>query len=137
MTKSDNSNLDALYRDTILRHYRNPHNSGPTDGAQIVVRGSNPACGDRLVVYVKLSGNMLERVSCHRCSGCAICVASASMMTDALRGKTVQDAREFISKFKSMISGVEPLSQFSGSPDMAALESVRKFPVRIKCATLA
>ncbi|MBI3962121.1 MAG: SUF system NifU family Fe-S cluster assembly protein [Deinococcus sp.] len=125
--------LDDLYREVILAHYKRPHNHGELPGADIAIEGKNPACGDELKLQLKLSeGKVSEvRFSGH---GCAISQSSASMMTDQLKGKTLDEAFQLAEDFKSMIRG-ERKAQMPG--DLEALRGVTKFPVRVKCATLA
>jgi nitrogen fixation NifU-like protein len=128
--------LDSLYRDVLFDHYRRPHNRGPLEGAQIVTRGNNPICGDRITVYGKLDGHdCMEQVSFEG-RACAICTASASMMTEAVRGKPLDAAGDLARQFKEMMRGERPFQAPPEVPDLEALSGVMKFPVRIKCATL-
>ena len=144
--------LEDLYREIILDHYRNPRNRGelPTPPAHPET-GFNPLCGDEITVYVQMDG---DRVADIRLTGqgCSISQSSASMMSTAVKGKTLPEARAVIRKFKSMMSihehrldGAEDGAD-TGTPedepevklgDLEALQGVVKFPVRIKCATLA
>ena len=134
---SEEATLDALYRDVIFEHYRRPHNKGPVDDAQIVTKGNNPVCGDRVTVYGKIGPDgRLEHVGFDG-KGCAICMACSSMMTEAVRGKTLEEAEAISDKFKKMMRNEEPFEAPAEVPDMEALEGVRKFSVRVKCATLA
>jgi SUF system NifU family Fe-S assembly protein len=128
--------LDQLYRDVIFEHYRRPHNKGALDGAQIVTKGNNPVCGDRVTVYGKINNGVLEDVRFDG-KGCAICIASSSMMTEALRGKSLAEAGKISDQFKAMMRNEVPFEVLAGLPDMEALSGVRKFSVRVKCATLA
>lgn len=128
--------LDQLYRDVIFEHYRRPHNKGVIEDAQIVTKGNNPVCGDRVTVYGKLGGDgRLERV-CFDGKGCAICMASCSLMTEAMRGKTLDEAGKASDHFKAMMRNEAPFEAPEELPDLEALEGVRKFSVRVKCATL-
>jgi nitrogen fixation NifU-like protein len=135
-THHEEQSLDQLYRDVIFEHYRRPHNKGVIEGAQIVTKGNNPVCGDRVVVYGKLDARgKLERV-CFDGKGCAICMASCSMMTEAVRGKSLADANTMSDRFKGMMRNEIPFEAPPETPDIEALEGVRKFSVRVKCATL-
>jgi nitrogen fixation NifU-like protein len=125
--------LDDLYREVILDHYTRPRNRGTLENADITVEGSNPLCGDELALYVKVSGETIAEARFVG-RGCSISQASASMMTEQITGKTLQQARALVARFKGMMHG-EPASEELG--DLVALQGVRKFPVRIKCATLA
>ncbi|MCL6553206.1 MAG: SUF system NifU family Fe-S cluster assembly protein [Firmicutes bacterium] len=125
--------LDDLYREVILDHYAHPRNRGRLDPADVTVEGANPLCGDELVLSVRLEG---DRVVAARFEGrgCSISQASASMLTEAITGKSVDEVRGLIGAFKAMMRGAGPADSLG---DLAALQGVRKFPVRIKCATLA
>lgn len=126
--------LDDLYREVILDHYTRPRNKGSLEGADITVEGANPLCGDELSIYVKLAGGRIADVRFVG-RGCSISQASASMMTEQIKGKTLSQARALVRQFKSMMHG-DPVPE-DDLGDLMALQGVRKFPVRIKCATLA
>lgn len=129
--------LDSLYRDVIFEHYRRPHNKHAIDAAQIVTKGNNPVCGDRVTVYAKVGADgKLEDVGFDG-KGCAICIASSSMMTEAVKGKTLDEAGKISDHFKAMMRNEVPFEVPAELPDMEALEGVRKFSVRVKCATLS
>lgn len=134
----EEKNLDQLYRDVLFEHYRRPHHKGELAGAEIVTKGNNPVCGDKVTVYGKLDakGERLEHVHFDG-KGCAICIASSSMMTEAMRGKTLAEASAESDRFKAMMRNETPFSVPPEVPDIEALEGVKKFPVRVKCATLA
>ncbi|MDQ7850778.1 MAG: SUF system NifU family Fe-S cluster assembly protein [Armatimonadota bacterium] len=125
--------LDDLYREIILDHYAHPRNRGRLATADITVEGANPLCGDELALYVRLEGGSIAEVRFEG-RGCSISQASASMLTEQVRGKTLAQARELVAAFKAMMRG--EASPFDDT-DLAALQGVRKFPVRVKCATLA
>src|SRR5918912_994368 len=143
--------LEDLYREIILDHYRNPRNRGelPAPPAQRV-EGYNPLCGDEIVVYLLVDGDKVEDVKITG-QGCSISQSSASMMSAAVKGKTVDEARKLIRAFKAMMSihehrldgdGQEVEEAVLPDPavalgDLEALRGVVKFPVRIKCATLS
>ncbi len=143
--------LEDLYREIILDHYRNPRNRGdlPVPPA-LRHEGFNPLCGDEVVVFVEMDGPELRDVKISG-QGCSISQSSASMMSSAIKGKSVEEARALIRAFKAMMSihehrldgdGREVDEAVAPDPDvdlgdLAALQGVVKFPVRIKCATLA
>ena len=126
--------LKDLYRDVILDHKRNPRNFGRLDPADAHADGHNPLCGDRLTVSLRLDGERVEDVRFDG-EGCAISTASASMMTEAVKGKSKSAIAELFGKVHSA------MTQQDAAPDpalgkLAALSGVREFPARVKCATL-
>ena len=140
--------LEDLYREIILDHYRNPRNRGelPAPPAHVET-GFNPLCGDEITLYLQIEDGRVADVKLGG-QGCSISQSSASMMSTAVKGRSVEEARAVIRKFKSMMSIHE--SKLDGSAaeledtdadvklgDLEALQGVVKFPVRIKCATLA
>jgi nitrogen fixation NifU-like protein len=125
--------LDDLYREVILDHYAHPRNRGRLDPADVAVEGANPLCGDEFAISVRLREGRVEEVKFEG-RGCSISQASASMMTDVIKGKTLDEVRALIGAFKEMMHGREPTVELG---DLVALQGVRKFPVRIKCATLS
>lgn len=135
-THQEESSLDSLYRDVIFEHYRRPQNKGTIDGAEIVTKGNNPVCGDRVTVYGKIKDGRIDQVKFEG-KACAICMASSSMMTRAIEGKTLAEAGAVADKFKAMMRNEIPFETPPEVPDLEALEGVRKFSVRVKCATLA
>jgi len=126
--------LDDLYREVILDHYSRPRNKGTIDDPDIKVEGANPLCGDELSIHVKLAQGQITDVKFVG-RGCSISQASASMMTEQIKGKTLNEAKELIGQFKSMMHGRPANEDELG--DLTALQGVRKFPVRVKCATLS
>ena len=135
------SHLDDLYREIILDHYRNPRNRGELESPPAHrVEGFNPLCGDEITVYLDVNGDRVSdiKIAGH---GCSISQSSASLMTAAVKGKTVEEARQVISTFKSLMTVAEgeeaTLVDLRALGELAALQGVVKFPVRIKCATLA
>ena len=137
--------LEDLYREIILDHYRTPRNRGelPTPPA-VVAQGHNPLCGDEITVYLQLDGDVLSDVKVGG-QGCSISQSSASMMSQAIKGHSVEEVRGLVRRFKGMMS-IEDAEQTDGNGDagadvslgdLEALQGVVKFPVRIKCATLA
>lgn len=139
--------LEDLYREIILDHYRNPRNRGelPVPPAHVET-GFNPLCGDEITVYVQTDGDRIADVKLSG-QGCSISQSSASMMSTAIKGKTLDEARRVIRTFKGMMSvheqrlggddGEGTADAVAELGDLAALQGVVKFPVRIKCATLS
>lgn len=129
-----NGDLRELYQEIILDHSRRPRNAGTLDDATGHAQGNNPLCGDRVTVYVRLDG---DRIADARfdARGCAISVASASMMTELVRGKTVAEAEEIFRRFHEQLTG-RNVPAPDGDDELSALMGVRDFPTRIKCATL-
>ncbi|HET6948403.1 MAG TPA: SUF system NifU family Fe-S cluster assembly protein [bacterium] len=126
--------LDDLYRELILDHYSHPRNRGDLLDPDIKVEGANPLCGDELSISVKLRDGKIADVRFVG-RGCSISQASASMMTEQIKGKTVEEARRLSGRFKAMMHGEAVSEDELG--DLMALQGVRKFPVRVKCATLS
>src|SRR5690606_20294927 len=126
--------LRDLYREVILDHNRSPRNFGEIDGADRVVEGVNPLCGDRLTLYLKLDENRIDDIK-FKGSGCAISMASSSLMTERVKGATVEESRSLFEKVHEMLAGqgnaIDELDK------LAALSGVREFPTRVKCASLA
>lgn len=138
------SDLEDLYREIILDHYRSPRNSGELEPPAHKAEGFNPLCGDEIVVYLLLDDDGTISDIKIGGQGCSISQSSASMMSAAVKGKTAEQARELMSSFKGLMSIAdkgEELSEPTPSEirelgDLAALRGVVKFPTRIKCATL-
>jgi len=130
-------NLKDLYQEVIVDHNRNPRNFGKLDDADRVAEGYNPLCGDRLYLYVKLDDGRIADIQFNG-SGCAISVASASLMTDALKGKTLAEAERMYRNFHHLVTDehVPDPDQVTQIGKLAALIGVREFPARVKCATL-
>ena len=129
------SDLTELYQEVILDHNRRPRNFRAMSEATRRQEGYNPLCGDRLTLYVKLEGGRISDVSFEG-SGCAISKASASLMTEALKGKTVDEARALFDRFHDMVTS-PPESPAPEIGKLAVLAGVREFPTRVKCASLA
>jgi nitrogen fixation NifU-like protein len=127
--------LDDLYREVILDHYRNPRNKRPLPDADIDLAHNNPLCGDEISVRVKLADGVVQEAAFEG-QGCSISQASASMLTEEVKGRKIDDVEELILSFRGMMSGKEtPDDDALG--DLVALKGVVKYPVRIKCAVLA
>lgn len=127
--------LDDLYQDVILDHNRRPRNFGPMDPADGHAEGHNPLCGDCVTVFVKRDGDRIVDVT-FTGNGCAISTASASMMTEAVVGKTVPEALALLDEVQGVVRGETPPNEESLG-EIAALCGVKDFPMRVKCATLA
>ena len=130
------SDLRDLYQEMILGHSKSPHNRRAMPEASRTAQGFNPLCGDKVKLYVQLEGDRIADVSFEG-SGCAISTASASLLTDALKGKTVAEADALFEKFHSLVTGRN--SQGAAHEDLGKLEvfgGVAEFPMRVKCATL-
>ncbi len=134
--------LEDLYREIILDHYRSPRNRGELDPPAIMAEGFNPLCGDEIKVFLMVEDDKVEDIRISG-QGCSISQSSASMMSQAVKGKTVNEARAVIRAFKAMMTPPDPDHDHDHDEpavklgDLEALSGVQKFPVRIKCATLA
>jgi nitrogen fixation protein NifU and related proteins len=126
--------LDDLYREIILDHYRSPRNRGQLPAPTCAADGSNPLCGDQITIQVHLEGDRIDEIS-FAGNGCSISQASASMMTEYAKDRTVDQAREGIDAFQQMMLTGE-MAEIEGFDDLDALVGVAKFPARVKCASL-
>ena len=129
------SELTDLYQEVILDHNRRPRNFRAIEPATVTQEGYNPLCGDRLTLYISLDGELIRDVS-FQGSGCAISKASASLMTEIVKGKTVAAAQALFDRFHAMITS-DPSSPIEDLGKLAVLAGVREFPTRVKCASLA
>ena len=129
------SELTDLYQEVILDHNRRPHNFRVIDAPTAKQEGYNPLCGDRLTLYLTLDGDVIKDAS-FQGQGCAISKASASLMTDAIKGKTVPEARDLFEQFHAMITS-DTDTEAADLGKLSVLAGVREFPTRIKCASLA
>ena len=131
------SDLRELYQEVILDHNRRPRNFRAIEGASRHAEGYNPLCGDRLSLYLKVEDAVIKDAS-FQGSGCAISKASASMMTDSVKGKTLSEARGMFEQFRQMVTGnADPLAHPERLGKLAVFEGVRNYPARVKCASLA
>jgi nitrogen fixation NifU-like protein len=126
--------LRELYQEVIFDHNRSPRNFHKMDDADHVADGHNPLCGDQLTLYVRLDGDVIADASFVG-HGCAISTASASLMTEAVKGQTVEAVEALFQDFHALLTGVPPEGRDFGK--LEVLAGVREFPVRVKCATLA
>ena len=134
------SELRDLYQEVILDHNRRPRNFGPLEGANRTAQGHNPLCGDRLALHLQVEDDRIADVRFEG-SGCAISKASASLMTDSVKGKSLAETEALFGRFHDLLTGppdvkvdpeaVRPLGK------LAVFSGVREFPVRVKCATLS
>lgn len=138
--------LEELYREVILDHYRNPRNRGHLDSPTASAEGVNPMCGDELHIEIALTDGVVSDVAING-QGCSISQASASMMTEAIKGKTREEINDLVSKFRTMMAidesddgdaseVLDPGRPGATLGDIEALQGVRQYPVRIKCAAL-
>jgi len=129
------SDLSDLYQEVILDHNRRPRNFHALADASHTAEGYNPLCGDRLTLYLKVDDGVVRDVSFEG-AGCAISKASASMMTDAVKGKSIVEAQALFDRFHRMVT-TPPEQPVEDLGKLSALAGVREFPVRVKCASLA
>ncbi len=130
------SDLRALYQEIILEHNKSPRNFRKLEGANRVVEGFNPLCGDHYILYFKLEGETIVDVA-FQGSGCAISKASASVMTTLLKGKSIEEAKGLFAKFHDLVTGALTDISFDSLGKLAAFSGVSEFPARVKCASLA
>lgn len=131
------SDLNELYQETILEHNKNPRNFRDIADADKTADGKNPLCGDALRVYVKMDGDIVSDVA-FKGSGCAISKASASMMTQAVKGRTLYEAEELFDEFHRMVTGgLDPEAEESHLGKLRIFAGVLEFPARVKCASLS
>ena len=127
--------LEELYKEVILDHYKSPRNKRALPGAELSGKKNNPLCGDEITIHAHLSDGRVAGISFEG-QGCSISQASASMLTEAVSGKSLEEAEGLAQGFRGMMEGkVEPEEDTFG--DLVALKGVVKYPVRIKCAVLA
>jgi nitrogen fixation NifU-like protein len=129
------SELRELYQEMILDHHRHPRNYGKLADANRHAEGFNPLCGDRVTVYVIVENDRIQDVSFEG-SGCAICIASCSLMTEALKGRTLAEAESLFGSFHDLLTVDATITDEEVLGKLAVFEGVREFPVRVKCATL-
>lgn len=129
------SDLRELYQEVIFDHYKTPRNCHVLDCANHQADGYNPLCGDQVTVYLKVENGVIEDLS-FKGTGCAISTASASLMTEALKGKKIEEVEHLFEDFHQMVTAADTTPH----PELGKLEAlagVREFPARVKCATLA
>jgi len=127
--------LDDLYKEVILDHFQHPRNRGVLDDPDVATRGHNPLCGDEVLLAVKMDGDVIQDIAFGG-RGCSISQASASMMTESVKGHDTSDASALADGFKELMSGGGSTDRLAGNEDLESLQGVKKFPVRVKCALL-
>lgn len=128
--------LRELYQEMILDHHKRPRNFRKPENATRHADGYNPLCGDRITVYVRLAGDVIEDIG-FQGSGCAICTASASVMTEALKGKSASEMEALFTRFHGLVtSNPNVAPDIDGMEKLCIFAGVREYPVRVKCATL-
>jgi nitrogen fixation NifU-like protein len=131
------SDLKALYQEVLLDHSKRPRNFRPMEGADSHAEGYNPLCGDKVTIFLKMQGDRIQDVS-FQGAGCAISTASASILTETLKGKTREEAESLFEAFHQMVTG-QAVDSATDPPlgKLAVFAGVTEFPLRVKCATLA
>ena len=130
-----NSELRELYQEVILDHNKRPRNKGRLDHATNEAEGHNPLCGDQVHVTLHTANGLIDQIAFDG-QGCAISTASASLMTEAVKGKTLEEAQAIFREFQSMVTSPDSQEIHEELGEIVALAGVRDYPVRIKCATL-
>lgn len=130
------NDLNDLYREIVMEHNWKPRNFRKLEGATHQGEGFNPLCGDKITLYLDSAGGVIDDIGFEG-SGCAISRASASMMTEALKGKTAAEARQIFDAFRQMLTNPGEEYDADTLGDLEVLSGVSEFPIRIKCATLA
>ena len=130
------TDLQDLYQELILDHGRRPRNFRPLDGATRSAEGYNPLCGDKVKIYVKMDADIVKDISFEG-AGCAISTASASIMTETLKGKTRAEAEELFQTFHNLVTGRQAQLDAPELGKLAVFSGVSEFPIRVKCATLS
>jgi nitrogen fixation NifU-like protein len=127
--------LDDLYKEVILDHYQHPRNRGQLSDPDVATRGHNPLCGDEVLLAVKMDGDVIQEIAFGG-RGCSISQASASMITESVKGHPVTDASALADGFTELMTGGGSTDALGENEDLEALQGVKKFPVRVKCALL-
>ena len=131
------SALDDMYREVILDHYKSPRGKQPLERSNVASDGSNPACGDEITMSALIGEDGVLQGVHVDCKGCAISTASASMLAEAVKGRSYEEVLELAEKVRKMLKGEEDPELPEDWEDIEALKGVRNFPVRVKCALLA
>lgn len=130
------NDLLSLYHDLILDHCRHPQHFGPLNNPTHTAEGYNPICGDEVKIYLEITDDRIHQLQ-FTGTGCAICLASASMMAVLLQNKTVNETQNLIALFHSLLTTENPLPETELLGKLTILANVKKYPIRVKCATLA
>ena len=128
--------LRGLYQEVILDHSKKPRNYRVLERADHRAEGYNPLCGDRVTIYLKVENGKIDELS-FQGAGCAISTSSASLLTEALKGKTLDEADALFEKFHALVTGGSKLAEDDSLGKLAVFSGVAEFPIRVKCATLA
>ena len=128
--------LQELYQEIIIDHSKSPRNHGPLDGASHHADGDNPLCGDQITVHLRLADGAVQGVSFEG-KGCAISTAAASLLTEAVKGKDATEVASLCQSYQAMIKDADQVPDIDELGQLAALHGVSRFPMRVKCATLA
>ena len=124
-----------LYQEVILDHSKNPHNFGVLEQFTCTAEGNNPMCGDQLTVYIDIKNDVVSDVS-YRARGCAISIASASIMSSMIKGRTIEEVHLLFEKFHKLCTGQE-VEEDDDTEKLQVLSGVSEFPTRVKCATMS
>ena len=127
--------LDDLYKEVILDHYQNPRNRGQLESPDVATRGHNPLCGDEILLSLNIDGDTVSDIAFGG-RGCSISQASASMMTENVKGHSLGEAEGLAGTFKSIMSGDGDPDALGEAEELQALQGVKRYPVRVKCALL-
>jgi nitrogen fixation protein NifU and related proteins len=127
--------LDDLYKEVILDHYQNPRNRGKLESPDIATRGHNPLCGDEVELALNVDGESVRDIAFGG-RGCSISLASASMMTEYVKGQTLGQAEELADAFKAVMTANGSSDSLGQAEELQALQGVKRYPVRVKCALL-
>lgn len=128
------NDLESLYRQVIMEHYKHPRNKGLV-GYESHYHIKNPSCGDDITVEIKLENGLIKDIH-HEGTGCAICCSSASVLTELMKGKTVEEAKRLVEKYLTMLRG-EEIEDEDELEEASVYKGVSKFPARIKCAAIS
>lgn len=127
--------LDDLYREVILDHYQNPRNRGQLEAPDVATRGHNPLCGDEVVLSMRVDGDTVREIAVAG-RGCSISQAASSMMTESVKGHSLADAESLAEAFKAVMTANADPATLGQAEDLQALQGVKRYPVRVKCALL-
>jgi nitrogen fixation NifU-like protein len=127
--------LDDLYKEVILDHYQHPRNRGTLESPDIATRGHNPLCGDEILLAMNVNDDSVEEIAFSG-RGCSISQASASMMTESVSGHSLEHAEALADAFKAVMTGDGPVEALGDAEELQALQGVKRYPVRVKCALL-
>ncbi len=130
------ADLQDLYQQVIVDHSKRPRNYRQIEGASRTVDGYNPLCGDKVTIFLKLDGDVVKDIS-FQGSGCAISTASASLLTESLKGKTLSEAEALFESFHDLVTGLAPSHAEAPLGKLEVFSGVCDYPTRVKCATLA